>query len=152
MNPILIIGCSKRKLATSKGEHLKAGTLYDGAAFRVYKAWQRRHPSQPVLSVLILSAKHGLIDWETRLGNYDVEMTVELAESFRPQVEGRLLDIFPRPTNAYVEMGRNYLRALPDLGQLWPTATVSYGAGRIGERMHELRRWLELMSTLSAGR
>ena len=96
--------------------------------------------------VLVLSAKHGIITWSTRLTSYDLEMTVGIAELLRPQVRERLEPIRPRPTNVYVEMGRTYLCALPDLKRLWPNAKVSYGRGRIGERMRDLRNWLEMIT------
>ena len=145
--PMLIVGCSKRKLVPQQGQTLEAGSLYDGAAFRVFKAWQRRHPNQPSFPVLILSAKHGLVSWNKPLASYDLEMTLEIAERLRPQTQDKLQSTFPRPTDVYVEMGRIYLRALPELEKFWPEAKVSFGEGRIGERMRDLRAWLEMMST-----
>lgn len=143
---MLIVGCSKRKTATHESETLEAGSLYDGAAFRVFKAWQRRHPIWQPFPVLILSAKHGLVSWNTPLASYDLEMTPEIAESLRSEVRGKLESTFPRPADVYVEMGQTYLRALPSLEKIWPNASVSFGVGRIGERMRDLRAWLELMS------
>ena len=143
---MLIMGCSKRKTATHGLETLEAGSLYDGAAFRVFKAWQRRHPNLQLSPVLILSAKYGMVNWNTPLASYDLEMTPEIADSFRSEVQDKLESTFPHPKDVYVEMGRIYLRALPSLEEMWPNASVSFGVGRIGERMRSLRAWLELMS------
>ena len=81
------------------------------------------------------------------MASYDLEMTPEIAERLRPQVQDRLESTFPWPTDVYVEMGSIYLRALPDLENLWPEAKVFFGEGRIGERMRDLRNWLEMMSS-----
>ena len=36
------------------------------------------------------------------------------------------------PENVYVELGKEYLLALPDLAILWPNSIITYGHGRIG--------------------
>lgn len=141
---ILILGCSNRKLPLVDGETMKAGSLYDGVMYRVFKAWSRRHPVPWDFHVFIVSAKYGLITWDTPIASYDQRMIKARAQQLRPQVE-RTLQLMPRmpPESVYVELGKEYLRALPDLSEQWPNTRVIYGYGRIGERMQRLKIWLE---------
>ncbi len=143
---LLILGCSQRKLAVQPGNTIEAGSLYDGVAFRVLKAWQRCHPNFPTLTVLILSAKYGLVSYNTLLAHYNLKMTDRIAECLLPQVRNRLESILTPPNDVYVDLGQIYLQALPDLNELWPGANVSFGKGRIGERLRDLRKWLDLIS------
>ena len=144
---VLILGCSSRKHAVSGHGTMKAGLLYDGVMYRVIKAWQRRHPLCRDFQALILSAKYGLITWETLIGSYDQRMTRARAEQLLPQLEQRLpMMTEVTPENVYVELGNEYLLALPDLAILWPNATITYGHGRIGGRMQRLKKWLESVS------
>ena len=144
---VLILGCSSRKHAVSDYGTMKAGLLYDGVMYRVFKAWQRRHPLCEDFRALILSAKYGLITWDTPIASYDQRMTRAKAQLLLPELERILpmtLEVSPR--NVYVELGKEYLLALPDLAILWPSARITYGHGRIGERMQKLKKWLESIS------
>jgi DNA repair protein RadC len=144
---MLIVGCSKRKRAPAAGLRVVAGELYDGTAFRIIKAWKSRHPSAS-LTVLILSAKYGLVCWNTPLETYDLRMTKDLATQLRPQVE-RVLTSLPMANveSVYVELGSDYLGALPDMRRLCPHARIIVGHGKIGQRMRDLRAWLESLET-----
>jgi hypothetical protein len=140
---VLIISCSKRKRTPATGFRAVAGELYDGVAFRMIRAWKSRH-SSAALTVLILSAKYGLVCWNTLLETYDLKMTKELTTQLKPQVESILTSLpMADVENLYMELGRDYLVALPDMRRLCPYARITVGQGKIGQRMHGLRAWLE---------
>ncbi len=146
-NIVLILSCSSRKHPIDRGVTVPAGCLYDGAMFRVVKAWLRRQNGQPDLRTLILSAKYGLISWETPVATYDQRMTIAMAQQLAPQVDRALSSLVDQPPErTYVELGSDYLTALADLTERWPNANVTYGYGRIGQRMQRLKHWLECAS------
>jgi hypothetical protein len=143
LGQMLIASCSMRKRALAAGLRMVAGELYDGVAFRTIRAWKSRHPSAP-LTVFILSAKYGLVCWNTLLETYDLRMTKERATQLKPQVESMLTSLpIADVENLYMELGRDYLVALPDMRRLCPHARITVGQGKIGQRMRGLRAWLE---------
>ncbi len=66
--PVLVIGCSEKKLEGAN----RCFDLYQGAMFQLIRS-QLAHPLQH-FKIVILSAKHGLIDGETIIENYDQRM------------------------------------------------------------------------------
>src|SRR6266508_7023102 len=80
---LLILSCSQRK-ALAKGR-LPAIDRYDGPAFRVLRKYLRESPSGAP-TVLILSAKYGLIESDRRIPPYDRRLSRTSAERLRPQV------------------------------------------------------------------
>ncbi len=68
MKPVLVIGCSDAKLT---GEH-KAIDLYQGAMYKLLKA-RLPNPLEH-FTILIMSAKHGLISADSSIDHYDVRM------------------------------------------------------------------------------
>ena len=86
----------------------------------------------------------GLVCWNTLLETYDFRMTKERATQLKPHVE-RMLTSLPMADveNLYMELGRDYLVALPTRRRLCPHARITVGQGKIGQRMHGLRAWLE---------
>lgn len=140
---LLIVSCSKRKRSIAQGERVIAGELYDGVAFRTVTAWKRQHPSAPLLAV-ILSAKFGLISWDATVAPYDMRMTKTRAAELRGDVLRTLVSLPARHiTDVYVELGKDYLEALPDISEIYRDAHVVYGRGRIGSRLRHLRAWLD---------
>lgn len=153
MHHLLILSCSARKLHLPKGETVAAGSLYQGIAYQVFKAWQRRHAGHlPSVSIFIISAKYGLINWNTEIETYDQRMDVTAARRHLPEIT-RFFDSWadPTPDAVYVELGKTYLPALPDMASIWPDAKITYGFGRIGERMHRLKNWLEEIAAQNCG-
>lgn len=79
---LLIMACSSRK--SPAFGLLPAIERYDGVAFRVVKRLLRIVQFPPDVDVMILSAKYGLIGQDEPIGDYDLQMTPELAWS-RPR-------------------------------------------------------------------
>jgi len=135
---LLILACSGRKRPVP-GPALE---LYDGVLWRVLRRAQREGAA-PV-RVLALSAKYGLVPAEQVLEPYELRMTSTRALELAPTVRQRLASYGP-VTEVYVEVGHDYLPALPPaagLALLLHASTVRYGQGPIGVRGHLLKAWL----------
>jgi hypothetical protein len=140
---LLIISCSKRKRRVNHGLKVPAGELYDGPVYRVIRNLKRKQPYVN-LNILIVSAKYGLVQWDEPIELYDLRMSSSIAEQLKPQILNKLqLMPLTGKMNVYIEVGKDYRAALPDLSCLWPQAHITYGQGKIGYRLHDLLSWLE---------
>src|SRR5262245_29720611 len=142
MSRLLVISCSARKRPA--GGLLPAIDRYDGPAFRVLRKYLREGPVDG-LTVLVLSAKFGLIPCTRRIPNYDLRITRSSAGRMRRQVLGRLRAALAATT--YLELGlclgRDYRSALLGYEGLVPDATkVATISGGLGRRLSGLRDWL----------
>lgn len=136
---LLILACSARK----KAGPAPAVQLYDGHLYRVLRAALRAGAE---VEVWILSAEHGLIPADRTLDVYDRRMTAGRARELAPQVRQVLDDVARQGPyqECYVELGRDYLPALPAEEELRALlgCPVRYGQGAIGVRGQALKRWL----------
>jgi hypothetical protein len=140
MNRLLIIACSQRKKPDPG--LLSAIERYDGPAFRVLRKYlAERHADVP--SVVILSAKFGLIDASTGIQDYDHRMSAARArelgervlEAGRPLLAGR--------REVAVCVGKEYRPALDALLGAVPSGTaLGFIQGGRGLRLTRLRSWL----------
>ena len=141
---LLILACSQRKRPNA--DRLPALERYDGVHFRVLRKARCEGHWPQNLSVVILSAKYGLISADEAIACYDQRMTPERARELRERI-GASLDILLRGQpwhSIFVNVGGVYLSALstskelPRLGE-----RVTYATGGIGERAAQLKRWLQ---------
>jgi hypothetical protein len=142
MNRLLILACSQRKTA-AKGI-LTAIERYDGPAFRVLRKYLREKPSNAP-SVVILSAKFGLIEDTQKIPNYDCRLSQTTAERLRPQVLKVLRQkLESQPWHSIgICAGQEYQKALLGFSSLIPDgATVDLIEGGLGPRLTRLRAWL----------
>ncbi len=139
---LLILSCSQRK-APAKG-CLPAIDRYDGPAFRVLRKYLRENlPEAP--TVLILSAKYGLIEADRRIPPYDRRLSRTSAERLRPQVLETVRRILrSRPWRSVgVCAGKEYRSTLNGLAELLPAdVRLDLLAGGLGKRLAALRDWL----------
>ena len=96
------------------------------------------------LDVLILSAKHGLIDSDTLITKYDQKMTrvranslrVETTQKLRAKLDSRIyVDIF-------FELGKIYLEAIGINSEDYQNIELKFDKGPRYERAHNLKEWL----------
>lgn len=142
MHRLLVLACSQRKSAA--GGRVPAIDRYDGPAFRVLRKFLRESRDDS-LSVLILSAKHGLIDAAEPIQGYDLRMTPRRGSELRPQVYGALgRAIRKRQWRAIaVCAGKDYSAALGDMASVAPAGVpVEVLKGGLGRRLTHLREWL----------
>ncbi len=133
---LLILSCSKRKKQISKAPALE---LYDGPFYRLL----RKNMSSN-LDVLILSARYGLIDSNKIISYYDQRMTVERAKELSEHVEVKLKEKIKNMEykNIFVNLGKTYMIAFKNNEKLLKKYNVIYAKGPIGERLHQLKKWL----------
>jgi hypothetical protein len=140
---LLIVACSQRKCVTP--EVLPALERYDGVYFRVLRKARREGYWPEKLDVLIVSAKHGLLEADTPIAHYDLRMTQEQATYLRPSVVPALAErIASRSyTEIFLNMGKTYYMALDGWDvSLTRDITVLYAKGGIGQKASQMRTWL----------
>jgi hypothetical protein len=150
MSRLLLIACSAQK-RTGEAK-LPAVERYDGPAFRVLRKYLRESP-EGSLTVLILSAKFGLIPSARKIPDYDLRMTRVGAERLREGVLDRLRSRLRATT--YLEiglcLGREYQSALAGYEDIVPDGTkVTTIRGGLGSRLTKLREWLRTPQPLPA--
>ncbi|HTU19344.1 MAG TPA: hypothetical protein VMG10_14885 [Gemmataceae bacterium] len=142
MDRLLILSCSQRK-APATGR-VPAIDRYDGPVFRVLRNYLREG-SPEALTVLIVSAKYGLIESNRRIPVYEHRMSAARAKELRPQV----LAAAPRllASRCWQEVGvcagKYYRSALDGFLPLLPhgSQVVFIGGGQ-GPRLTRLHAWL----------
>jgi hypothetical protein len=142
MNRLLILACSQRK-NPAKGV-LPAIERYDGPAFRVLRKYLREEGGE-ALSILILSAKYGLIPADREIPDYDCRLSKASAEQLRPQVletaRYALQSLYFRAVG--ICAGKDYRVALAGFGDFMPGGVrVDFIEGGLGARLSALRNWL----------
>jgi hypothetical protein len=157
MTAVLVLACSQKKRPDA-GE-LPALERYDGPAFRVLRrqlrAAARRDPLRGDLlrgdlTVLVLSARFGLIEASRPIPDYDERMTATRAEELAAIVGRGLRDwlrVLPAERVGLC-LGRIYRRALADV-ECDPPAGVEFEflEGGLGRRLTALKAWLERESS-----
>jgi len=139
---LLLLGCSARKKEAVCA--LKAWDLYDGVAFRVVKAAQRKRTLPASVDIMILSAKHGLIHPCRRVRPYNEAMTANRARELGPEIRAQLSGLLDcrEYDEVLVVAGKTYVGALQPFGDWCPGGVKVIAApGRIGEKLHCLKLW-----------
>jgi hypothetical protein len=142
---LLILPCSKRKKLFSETSALD---LYDGPFYRVL-----RKNMSPNLDSLILSAKYGLISSKDTVSYYDQIMTPERAEELSPEIMTKLETIIRNGCydEIFINLGKTYMLALEKSKNVLDGYNVYWAGGQIGERLHQLKTWLQMISNKCAG-
>lgn len=130
---LLILSCSERK--SSWAEKIPAICLYDGPAYRILRRKVFRG------KVLILSAKHGLIDSRRPIEDYNQKMDAARADELRESVRFDLARELKalNPTDVFFYGGKLYRDCV---GQEYPVQ-ITFSQGAIGQQLHQLKQWLE---------
>jgi hypothetical protein len=139
---LLILACSERKATAT--DRVPAIDRYDGPAFRVLRKYLREG-SPRVPTVLILSAKYGLIASERKIPCYDQRLSNAAAALLRPQVLRVVRRVLrSHPWRAVgVCVGKDYQAALRGFPELLPAGVrLDLLEGGLGKRLSALREWL----------
>jgi len=136
---LLILPCSKRKKRISNAYSID---LYDGPSYRMVRKNRLEN-----LDILILSAKYGLIRYNEKISDYDQIMTVERAEELANGIYIKLKEILKMNhyDHVFINLGRTYAIALEKSKTMLSKYSVYWANGQIGERLHQLKKWLELI-------
>ena len=140
---LLVMACSRRKdPRLARG---RAWDVYDGRLFQVLKKLLRGQPGWDTsLTVLIVSARYGVIGTDDEIEPYDDRLTPavasrrasEWAQRLRERLDGR------RFRAAHANLGRPYRDAVPGLADLIAPAPIDWAGGGIGRRNAQTRRWV----------
>lgn len=143
---LLILSCSARK---ADGKGLAAIDRYNSPAFFLLRRFLRSHPeTAPV--VWIVSAKYGLIGTSQKTKLYDQPMTSaranQLKNRFVEQYSSLYNASFMRhaPLEVFCHLPENYRAAIQaQTDRLAQYTRVRFALGRPGEKLRELKLWLE---------
>jgi hypothetical protein len=123
---------------------IRAIDRYDGPAFRVLRKYLREEPDGE-LSILILSAKFGLIDFKHKIPYYEQRLSRTSATGLKPQVLASARhSLRSRRWRAVgVSASKQYLCVLNGLEALiGPKVKFDVLVGGLGKRLSALRNWL----------
>lgn len=139
---LLIIPCSKRKVSAHK---TPAIDLYDGPFYRILRKFFRQHDVSQSIDILILSTKYGLIRSHDLISTYDEYMTPHKAKDFSPKIYNSLKTLLNKEQyqEIFINLGKTYALALTDSEELINQCDVFWAKGQIGERMQQLKNWIQ---------
>lgn len=140
---LLILSCSRRK--SSRITRGPAWDVYDGPLYQVLKRLLRGHPGwETELSLLIVSARYGLLERDQIIDTYDDRLTAARASRCGEDWGTRLRELVAgrRFRSAHISLGRDYLRALPGLPELLAPTPIDWASGGIGVRNAQTKRWV----------
>jgi lipocalin len=142
---LLILSCSKRKKRVSEVCAMK---LYDGPFYKVIRKSKPKN-----LDILILSAKYGLISSKDTISYYDQTMTPEKAKELSTEITEKLEKIFRNRyyEEIFINLGKTYMLALEEPKNMLGGYNVYQASGQVGERLHQLKTWLQKISSENTG-
>lgn len=142
---LLILPCSKQK---KKLYGACALELYDGPSYRIVRKNQPKN-----LDILILSAKYGLINSDNLISHYDQIMTPNRAGELAKEIMVKLESTFKNEDydEIFINLGKKYMLALNESKNILDEHNVNWANGQIGERLHQLKIWLQKISDINGG-
>ena len=141
MTPLLIQSCSATK--ESVDTPVPALDLYDGYFFRIIKKALRADQFQTGLDIIIISAEHGIVETNDKIGYYDRRMDTDRANELNDEVVSA---IAKRVTDneydkVWVNLGKDYLPAVDGI-EAAVDVPIRYiegsGIGMKGKRLKHL--------------
>ena len=137
MRRLLIVSCSKTK---RKLKNAPAMEVYDGPVYKILRKNLKQN-----IDILIISAKYGLIKQDQLISYYDLQMTDEIAESFRNELTATLSKIINNNSyeEIFIELGKTYQRSIDFKKLEFNNQNLIFDNGTIGMRLHNLKKWLE---------
>lgn len=135
---LIILPCSKEKRQL---DNVKAINLYNGPFYKIIRKFNLDN-----IDLLIMSAKYGLIDSNHLISYYDMKMTTERAKEIAEETQLRLNDVLVNSNyeEILINLGKTYMVALEYSRSLLEAHNTCWIDGRIGERIHKLKNWLNL--------
>jgi hypothetical protein len=157
MKRLLILSCSDTKREPEPGRTMQALQLYDGPAYRVVRGYLDRVKMLGAsnLSVLILSAEHGLIGGWDHIQPYDRKMDVARASELAKSKACRraFAQAVEVPADTFAFAGASYRNCISELAAHYRKdnkmttaclASMTFAEGRgIGDMLAQLKAWLE---------
>jgi hypothetical protein len=143
MADLLIISCSAKK-TRRPAEPIPAGSRYTGVFYQVISRSRREGRLRRDIRIVILSAKFGLLEFETCIPCYEQRLTRTRVDRLRGSVQQKLREIVT--TNHFeriaINVGAKYLQLLSGIEEL---RQAEFASGFLGERAQWLKAWLTEM-------
>ena len=130
MKSLLIQSCSATKQDVDNT--VQALDLYDGYFFRIIEKAKRAGKFQPGLDIVIISAKHGVVEPEEEIGYYDQRMGSVRAQELNDEVIETIADKvkYNGYEKVWINLGKDYLPAVDGLeGAITPPVDYIEGSG-----------------------
>ena len=139
---LLIINCSSRKINTLG--RMPAFERYDGQSYRIIRKAIREGCFRTNLDILIISAKFGLLAWDTEIEDYDQLMSKEQVHNLRPSIQENLESFLNGRDydKLLINMGATYLETLEGFEWKKHFNEKIEAHGRIGEKSSQLKSWV----------
>jgi len=139
MTSLLIQSCSATK--ESVDTPVPALDLYDGYFFRIIKKAVRANRFQPGLDIIIISAKHGVVEPDDHIGYYDQEMDTERANELNDEI----IDAIARKVveheyaTVWVNLGKDYMPAVDGVDEAVDVPVLHIEGSGIGMKGKQLK-------------
>lgn len=141
MTSLLVQSCSATKEPVDTP--VPAIDLYDGYFFRIIKKARRVNRFQPEIDIIIISARHGVVEPDDEIEYYDQQMGTERAEELNEDVVDAIGEKVA--TNGYdkvwINLGKDYLPAVDGIEDVIDIP-VNYikgdGIGMKGKQLKQL--------------
>jgi len=150
MTSLLVQSCSSTKEPVDSP--VPAIDLYDGYFFRIIKKAQRTNRFRSDTDIIIISAKHGVVEPDDEIGYYDRRMDTERANELNDEVLRAIGDFVAenKHDKVWINLGKDYLPAVEGIEDT-VDIPVEYieGAG-IGMKGKQLKRLISSDQTVTA--
>ena len=112
MPSLLIQSCSATKQNVETP--VPALDLYDGYFFRIINKALRADQFRPGLDIIIISAKHGVVEPDEEIGYYDQQMDTERAKELNDEVVNTIASHVTEDgyEKVWINLGKDYLPAV----------------------------------------
>ena len=137
---LLIISCSDRKV--DRKSPIPAIDLYDSQTYRVLREMGRDGCDPENVTILIISAKYGLIHSSYHIEPYDQKMTPDRASELRYDIQGRLKPylIAHDFAQVFINLSNVYMQTFE--GFDWGLVSTLEASGEIGQKTSQMKAWL----------
>lgn len=145
-----MISCSERKLRSPR-RPIAALDRYDGVFYRLLRKARREGNLGSDLTLVILSAKFGLLSPKTPIPYYEQRMDKTRQRLLQPSIHRKLTRVLRRKTfdRVFINLGRDYAPTIANIEEL---RHAVWASGGIGQRAQLMKRWLIAENRLSHSR
>lgn len=150
MRTLLVQSCSATKHRVDNP--VPALELYDGYFFRIIKKALRAGRFQCGTDIIIISAKHGVVEPADEIHYYDQRMTTERAAELNDAVVDTLREKIATGDydNVWINLGRHYLPAIDGLKDSVDVPIRHIDGSGIGLKGKRLKRLVSRHNSLPA--
>ena len=115
--------------------------LYDGYFFRIIKKAVRANRFQSELDIIIISAKHGVVEPDDHIGYYDQEMDTERANELNDKIIDAIASkvVEHEYEKVWVNLGKDYMPAMDGIDEAVDVPVLHIEGSGIGMKGKQLK-------------